>query len=129
MITWNEQTYNNKKYLNDKIIKARNTILDPNDVSSDAYYTKALQSYTKRRTKIVIWYKPNEHMLMFRFYFEHFSWNVCDIATTGNVDDALHEIWNEIQKEFPELYDSVDFITHIECQRYWTHNHATYFSI
>ncbi len=129
MITWNKQTYCNKKYLNDKIIEAKNTILDPNDDSSDAYYTRALQNYTKRRTNIVIWYKPNEHKLLFRFHFEHFSWNTCDITTTDNVCDALLEIWKDIQTEFPELYDGVDFITHTESQCYWKYQHNVYFSI
>ena len=140
-ITWRDDVYNQKKALEQTIIDAKNIlqneiderlrlvkmkIKEDNEISSII----SLRQYTPRKIDVVVRPLMNEHRIMFRFWYDNFSWNEykCEF-TYETYFKCLEEIGNTIIKEFPILYGGVNFVSYIESQRYWTYKHYYVYSI
>lgn len=142
-VTWQDTVYNAKKKNEDEIVKAKNTEIperffknqnnkDYKKTEEYARYSSVLtlQKYEPRQTDIVIWPIPNKQKIMFRFWFDHFSWNVYEKEFTWETYyECLQEIGETIIKEYPVLYKNVNFVSLHENLRYWTYKHLYILSI
>lgn len=141
-IIWNNDVISKKRNENETInsepvLLARMFALPKNEKDRDKLPKPGSKAYEDRkefctykpvRAEIVV--RPLKDKIMFRFLSDHFTWNTYEAEINeNNYFDHLNNLRNEIVKEFPTLYDGVNFISHITAQEFWNYRHTPFLSI
>lgn len=141
-IIWNENVFDRKKKENEEInsepILLARMFADPSDKkklpprdSKQWQEREKFCTYIPKPAKIVVWPIFNKQKIMFKFELDHFSWNTYnDITITyKNYYSHLKNIRDSIIRNFPNLYNGVEFISYVESLCYWNYKHNSFLTL
>lgn len=143
-ITWKQEVLDKHNKIMEEIKKAKDEVIpdeffkkrnnkDYKKSKEYSYYSSilTLKAYEPRKTTVVFRVFPNLKQIHFRFYFDHFQWNIFEPENFNeqDIEKYLIKIYNEILNKFSYLYKGIDYVSFLESLRFWDYKKSVYLTI